>query len=184
MPPIRILLKNLLLVLVLLAVPALQAQPKQPVPTAPLPSQITEVKSVFIAYAGSDSDVAGYSGDSGRAYNTFFAAMKSWGQYQLVPAPAGADLVIEIRFVHPLSTILQTDDKTILSVKPYDDPQIVLSLRDPKSNVLLWTLIRHIPCAILQRNRDKNFDQAMDYLLDDMKRLAEPPASAAQNAPK
>ena len=32
-------------------------------------------------------------------YNEFYEHMKSWGKYQLVQAPADADLVFEIRFV-------------------------------------------------------------------------------------
>ena len=33
-------------------------------------------------------------------YNEFYAAMKSWGRYELVSSPADADMVFEIRFAY------------------------------------------------------------------------------------
>ena len=41
-------------------------------------------------------------GGSNEPYNRFYAAMKSWGRYELVASPADADWVFEIRFTAPL----------------------------------------------------------------------------------
>ena len=73
-------------------------QPKQ-APPAPIPAQILEAKKVFVANAGGDelsTDDPLFSGDPDRAYNQFYAAMKTWGKYELVSAPADADLWFEI----------------------------------------------------------------------------------------
>ena len=173
------------LVIVIASASMLEAQQsKNAVPLAPLPAQIVAAKKVFISYAGGDTDIAGYSGDADRTYNQFYAAIKSGGQYEIVPAPAGADLVFEIGFIHPLSLIHIEGAKVFEARGPADDPQFKLAIRDPKSNVLLWTLSRHIPIALLTSNQNKNFDQTMNYLLDDIKKLVGPMADAAPGASK
>ena len=174
------------LAIVIASASALQAQQsKNAAPQAPLPAQIVAAKKVFIAYAGGDTEIAGYSGDADRTYNQFYAAIKSWGQYEIVPAPAGADLVFEIGFIHPVSQAhVDGEGKTYKAGGAGDDPQFKLAIRDPKSNVLLWTLSRHISVALLTSNQNKNFDQAMNYFLDDIKKLVGPTAPAVPGAPK
>ncbi len=174
------------LVIVLLSVSMLEAQqPKNAVPQVPLPAQIVVAKKVFISYAGGDTNIAGYSGDADRTYNQFYAAIKSWGQYEIVPGPATADLVLEIGFIHPLS-LVHVDDvgKGLVARGSSDDPQFKLAIRDPKSNVLLWTLSRHIPIALLTSNQNRNFDQTMNYFLDDLKKLVAPIPPAAPGVSK
>jgi hypothetical protein len=158
--------KLLTIAIVLASVSVLQAQQNKPaVPQAPVPAQIANARKIFIAYSGGNSDVANYSGDANRTYNQFYAAIKDWGQYQLVSTPAGADLVFEIGFSGA-------------------DSRFTLAVRDPKSNVLLWRLNRYVQEAALASNRDKNFNQAMDYLLDDIKRLVGTPMPEGQNISK
>src|SRR5215813_3312440 len=67
--------------------------------SAPIPSPIPNAKKVFIANAGADALVAALDqgkGTGDRFYNIFYAAMKTWGHYELLDSPAGADLVLEI----------------------------------------------------------------------------------------
>jgi hypothetical protein len=174
------------LAIVIASAAMLEAQPsKNAVPQAPLPAQIVAAKKVFISYAGGDTDIAGYSGDADRTYNQFYVAIKSWGQYEIVPAPAGADLVFEISFIHPVSQAhVDGEGKTYKAGGAGDDPQFKLAIRDPKSNILLWTLSRHIPFALLTSNQNKNFDQTMNYFLDDIKKLVGPTAPAIPGASK
>jgi hypothetical protein len=102
-----------------------------------------------------------------------------------VPAPVSADLIFEIGFIHPFSSVHVDDEgKSFAARGPSDDPQFKLAIRDPKSNVLLWTLSRHIPIALLTSNQNKNFDLIMNYFLDDIKKLVGPTAPAAPVAPK
>src|SRR5258708_38034840 len=87
-----------------LLMPAVFAQKANPAAAAPIPSQISAAKRVFVANAGGEqppSDGQQFSGDSDRAYNQFYAAMKTWGKYELVGAPADADLWFEIRLKIP-----------------------------------------------------------------------------------
>jgi hypothetical protein len=125
---------SLMLAMVLSIVAIAQDQPSKQV-AAPIPVQITAARKVFIANAGGESNpyaAFGYSGSPDRAYNEFYAAMKSWGRYELVPAPAAADLVLEIQF---------TASQASADAKPgTDDPQFRLTIRDPRTNTLLWTI--------------------------------------------
>ena len=59
----------------------LTAQQSKQVPPAPVPQQIVMAKKVFVANAGSEdrsSDEPEFSGSAERAYNQFYAAMKTW----------------------------------------------------------------------------------------------------------
>jgi len=70
------------------------------VPPVPVPALILTAKKVFIANGGGDEslfDSPQYSGGPDRLYNEFYAAMKSWGRYELVGSPHEADLVFEVR---------------------------------------------------------------------------------------
>lgn len=176
--------KTLVAFVIVISAAMLEAQqPKNAVSQAPLPAQIGAAKKVFISYADGDTDIAGYSGDADRTYNQFYAAIKSWGHYEIVPAPASADLVFEIGFIHPVSQAhVDGEGKTYKAGGAGDDPQFKLAIRDPKSNVLLWTLSRHIPFALLTSNQNKNFDQTMNYFLDDIKELVGSTTSAVPNA--
>jgi len=72
----------------------------QPPATAPVPSQIMAAKKVFISNAGANGPALYFfkrTGDLQPHYDLFYLAMKNWGQYELVSAPADADLVLEIR---------------------------------------------------------------------------------------
>jgi len=74
----------------LLSGPIASAQQKKSAPPAPIPAQILAAKKVFIANGGGDeshTEEVSYSGGPGRAYNEFYAAMKTWGHYELVATP-------------------------------------------------------------------------------------------------
>ena len=105
------------------------AKTAKPVPhPAHIPIQILSAKSAFISYAGIDdpytySQVPKFTGgDPNGIYDQFYDAMKSWGRYQLVSAPADADLVLEIS-VHDTARL---------------NPILHLQILDPKTNVVLW----------------------------------------------
>jgi len=160
------------LVLLLQAAFVEAAQPKQAA-HGPLPTQIATAQKVFIANGGENepfSEDSLFTGGSERAYDDLYGAMKSWGKYELVGSPADADLLIEIELQSPrggpaIATM------SMLETPPYD-PQFRLAIRDAKTNALLWTVIEHVDWAILQGNRDKNFDKAMTRLVSDMQGLA------------
>jgi len=144
--------------------PALNGQETREA-VAPVPRQILMAKTVFISNAGgAEPDL--FSGGSNRAYNQFYAAVKSWGRYEIVSAPADADLILEIhqpnRGEHTAYEALR------------------LTIFDPNTHVILWAFTEHIEYANRGRIRDQHFDQAMVKLMDDVKKLAGEPAAAGE----
>ena len=146
-------------------------QPKQANP-APVPAPILSAKKIFIANGGGEDWPDGsspFTGGPNRAYNQFYAAMKSWGRFELVDSPAAADLLFEIRFSLPPAELTVLNGDTIRCGR--FDPLIRLEIRDTKSHALLWALTEHAHWAILQGNRDKNFDLGLEKLVTEIQRL-------------
>ena len=171
---------RVILATLMLNVSVWAAEQAKPAPAAPIPAQILAAKKVFLANAGGDEpfpDDGQFSGGVERTYNQFYAAVKTWGRYELVGAPGDADLLFEIRFtVPPIAGAVSRGD-TIVG-KPYD-PQFRLEIRDPKTNALLWAFTEHFQWAILQGNRDRNFDQALARIVSDVQGLG-PSADATK----
>ena len=155
-----------------LQVPILTAQQAK-MAAAPIPAQISAAKRVFVANAGGDSPSTEdplFAGGPDRAYNQFYAAMKTWGKYELVNSPADADLLFDIRFMLP--SMAQPVFKGDSMGAGAFDPQLRLEIRDPRSTAILWGFTEHLQWAILKANRDKNFDLAMARLVDDTQKLS------------
>jgi hypothetical protein len=150
----------------------LNAQQSKGAPPAPVPPQIAASRTVFIANAGGASldtaiDQTVFDGGPDRPYNDFYAAMKSWGRYQIVPSPASADLVFEISWV--LSD-------TGLKLPVLGELRLVII--DPKTHATLWNITEYVRGALLLGNRDKNFVSTMNTVVRRMELLAAP-ASAS-----
>ena len=175
----RTLYRRLFYAAILFAVaPLAPAQQPKPSAPAPVPSQIAAAQKVFIANAGGESldtviEQTTFSGGPDRPYNQFYAAMRAWPRYELVSSPADADLVLEISWA-------LTDTGLRLAVLG----QLRLVIIDPKTHITLWNFTEYVRGAILLGNRDKNFDQSMNTIVNRLKRIAEPIAPASQPAPK
>jgi hypothetical protein len=159
---------------ILALVPVLGAEQFKAPATAPVPPQISAARSVFIANGGGGSldtviDQTVFNGGPDRPYNEFYAAMKGWGHYQIADSPAAADLVFEISWN-------LSDTGLKLPVLG----QLRLVVIDPKTHVTLWTLIEYVRGAVLLGNRDKNFDYAMDMIVNRLKALESPAPVATQ----
>ncbi|HTS34663.1 MAG TPA: hypothetical protein VMH04_03265 [Candidatus Solibacter sp.] len=144
------------------------SQTPQEVPAAPLPSQIAAAKAIFISNAGEENGYLAernhwYPGGPARAYNQFYAAMKSWGRYELVSTPGDAELIFEI----------QQQDQVAPS-----QPQAYLMLRiiELKTHTTLWTLWKPVDIAGRAANREKNYNLAVTALVDGLKNLVSPAA--------
>jgi len=156
------------------------AQQFKQVPPAPVPPLILAAKKVFIANGGGDEslfDMPQYSGGPDRLYNEFYAAMKSWGRYELVSTPGEADLVFEIRLI--MLQPMQSEPLTVQN--PRYDSQFHLAIRDLKTRQTLWGLTEHAQTAVLQGNRDKNFEQALAGIFSELRKIAGPAQSMAKN---
>jgi hypothetical protein len=114
-----------------------------------------------------------FSGGPDRAYNEFYAGVKDLGRLEIVGSPAEADLLLEIR-AEVLTVSLGG------KAGSSDTPVFHLQIRDPKTNVLLWGFHVHSEFSMGQGASDRNFDQAIDRLVDDLRALITPaPASAS-----
>ena len=164
------------LAMLLLSSPISAAQQKKPTPPAPIPAQILTAKKVFIANGGGDQsryEAVSYSGGPDRAYNEFYAAMKTWGRYELVAAPRDADLVFEIRL-----TVFQLQrDRVLTDDGLASDSQFRFVIRDAETHETVWGLTEHAQGAVLQGNRDKNFEQALAAVVAEVRRIAGPAAA-------
>ena len=167
----------LCLTLAMLQLPLSVAQSKPTVaPTAPTPPQILTAKKVFVANAGGDEmtgDDRHFSGGPDRAYNEFYAAMKSWGRFEIVNSPSDADLLLEIR--QYVSAVTPTGGGNSSFI-----PQFQLNIRDPKTNAMLWGFNVHSRFGVGQADSDRNFDSAVGRLATDLRILMAPPEPAVQ----
>jgi hypothetical protein len=148
---------------------------------APIPSPILAAKKIFISNAGQESvpRLGYFTGDADHAYNQFYSAMKTWGQYELVSAPADADLIFEISF-----TVLPAGNNVFKGDSlgtPYV-PRLKLLILDPKTHFTLWGFTEEVDWAILAGNRNKNFSQGMDNLVADLKKLTTRSAPSVASA--
>ena len=162
------------LTICVIATVSAKAQQGKDVLPAPLPSQVVNGRKIFIANAGAENALL-YNGGPQRFYNQFYAAMKSWGHYELVGSPAEADLVFEISSRTSFLGVGSTSGRNIT------DPQLRLAIIDPATRITLWTFIEHIEPALLQSNRDKNFDHALNDLVNDFQSVAGQPVASANN---
>lgn len=140
------------------------------VPNAPIPTQIAAAKKVFIANAGGDQlteDDPIFTGGPNRAYNQFYAAIKSWGRFNIVGAPADADLLLEIRQEVQIGSLGG-------KAGGFATPLLRLEIRDPKTNALLWAFHIHFHFGAGQANSDRNFDQVVNRLAMELRALVTP----------
>ncbi|MGA8500598.1 MAG: hypothetical protein WB683_03550 [Candidatus Sulfotelmatobacter sp.] len=167
-----------LIVAISALIQAVSAQQSKETAPAPVPAQIAAAQKVFISNAGGASletviDETVFNGGPDRPYNQFYAAMKSWGRYEVVSTPADADLVFEISWA-------LTDTGLRLPVLG----QLRLVVIDPKTRITLWNLTEYVRGALLLGNRDKNFDQAMNTVVARLKALTTPPPPTADAVQK
>jgi hypothetical protein len=168
----------------LVSISAANAQLSSPGVTAPVPGQILTARRAFISNAGSESygsqtyfRLTKYDGGPNRLYNQFYAAIKNWGHYELVDSPADADVVCEVRFTSPI-----VDKETA-----YDlvyDPQLNVTILDPKTRVALWSLTEHIQPARNREGDNRNFDQAVARLAERTRMLTSGSVSSSDARPQ
>jgi hypothetical protein len=143
------------------------------VPPAPVPRQILGAKNVFIANAGGDEMATNeprFSGTPDRAYSEFYAAVKSWGRFKIVPVPAEADLLLEVS-----QSVSEGAGGGTGGSSP--TPLFRLKIRDAKTNALLWGFSVHSAFGLTQGESDRNFEQAIYRLATDLRTLVAPPVA-------
>jgi hypothetical protein len=163
--------------LALLVVPAALAQMPAYTDPGPIPPAITSATNIFVANGGADSGLfpEPFTGDSDRAYTEFFAALQATKKFALVSDPEQADIVLELRLEAPNGP--SNPNKQNGASDPV--PQFKLVVYDRKTHYVLWTFTQGIEVALLQKTHDKNFDLALNALLDQFLSLAHRPAAPA-----
>jgi len=143
-----------------------------PVP-APIPTALTSAQKIFLSNGGADSGLfpAPFSGDTDRAYNQFYAALKAAGQLELVADPVDADLVLELQLSAPNGP--SQANKQLGASDPV--PMFRLVIYDRKSHFILWTLTQSIDVALRQKTHDRNFDDALNNILSRFQQLVVKP---------
>ena len=144
---------------------------------APVPPQIFSAKRIFVSNGGAESRLFPhpFRGTPDRAYGAFYAAVQGWGRYEMVSAPREADLVLELQLVGPSGP--KNADKQKGASDPL--PFFRLVVFDRETHFALWTFTETIEAANLQKTHDRNFDDALAALADDLKKLASAAAATA-----
>lgn len=156
----------MLVAILCLLVPSVAFAKKKEVPHAPLPPAVQSAKKAFLTNGG--------GGGSSLAFDEFYAQMKQWGRFQLAASPAEADVVIELKYVvedkgtHVWSSTNTYTNQTQIYSSRITDPQLVLSIYEPKSGSLLWSTTDHRRLARLSSNRDKETINSADRLVQDL----------------
>ena len=86
------------------------------------------------------------------------------------------------RFVQPAYrklrfTVFQLKSDRLSDDSTLSDSQFRLFIRDAKSHETLWGLTGHAQGAVLQSNRDKNFEEALAEVVFEVQRIAGPAAA-------
>ena len=124
----------------------------------PVPVQIQSARTVFLANGG---DTCSWFIGPNRGYRQLYAALRAWGRYQLVATPGQANLILAVSFACP-----DNDPENQIAYG-----RLRLRIFQPRPQVLLWTLNEPVRSALLQRNRDRNFDAAVRATVADLQRL-------------
>ncbi|MFI5114871.1 MAG: hypothetical protein ACHP7J_06980 [Terriglobales bacterium] len=149
-----------------------------------MPAPILAAKKVFIANAPGENLPASLGGPD-RTYNEFYAAMKSWGRYELVAAPADADLIFEISFSSSLAGVGGT---STMGCSSSTDNTVRLVILDPKVRVPVWWFTEQVKQETFRGLRpealNRSLVRAIATLVDDTKKLAGQTGVAPTDAQK
>lgn len=165
--------RNLFMVMsgILVLTPMLIAQQTDS-SAAPVPPQVLNAHKVFVANGGGSNYFERFDGGPNRAYNTFYKELKQTQQYELVSSPSGADLIFEIRAIAPATS--GTNDTVSYN------PQVVLTVRDPKTNAVLWSESANVRFLGTKSRRDRQFDQSVAVLVDKLAVVTGQPLTESQ----
>jgi hypothetical protein len=123
--------------------------PPASTPHPPAPTQIAAAHKIFLTNAGAAPN---FPIDQARAYESIYAALQSWGKFQLVPSADEADLVFSLHDVAPITNLVGDANGGTYSL---NTPAFQLSIIDPHTQAHLWT----ITSPVLLDGRGKTYDR-------------------------
>jgi hypothetical protein len=142
---------------------------------APVPPQIAAAHTVFLV---NDSAAANFPVTDDIAYNDVYAALQDWGHFQLVTSPGQADLVFQLRDIAPITGVY--GDRT--GAYAINSPAFQLAIKDPKTNVTLWTITSPVMLAGRRASRERWLNIAVTNLISRVKVLANQPLNDTETA--
>lgn len=154
----------------------LRAQSTASTASSLAPPQVTSAHTIFISNAGGSTYFNIFTGGADRAYTQLLGALEKWNHYQIVQSPSQADLIFEIQAIAPATASPGND------VPGGYNPQLVLRIRDPQSNAILWTTTANVRASGLQKSRDKGFDESVAVLADHLRQLTGEQLTTEQQA--
>jgi hypothetical protein len=152
--------------------PPLQTAPP---PQAPVPAQIAAAHTIFLVNNGAD---ANFPTSADTAYNDVYGALQAWGHFQLVTSPDQADLVFQLRDIAPITGVYGDRAGTYA----INSPAFQLAIKDPKTNVTLWTITSPAAAAGFRASRERWFNIAITNLVSRVKVLANQPLTDTETA--
>ena len=149
----------------LVTVPAWSAQITSVSP-APVPSAVLAAKRVFLSNLGQDVGATrSYNSQEVRpstGFDEFYAALKTWGNYEFTESPSDADTV----FAYDAETALYGGYYLLM---------LRLQILDTNTGVVLWTITSSAP-MLTGRNLNEKLAESTTELINSLKALA-PPAT-------
>jgi hypothetical protein len=149
----------------------IQTAQHAPPPQAPVPTQIASAHKIFLVNDGAD---ANFPLTAEGCYDEIYAALRTWGHFELVSSPTEADL----REIAPVTAV--TGDRD--GVYSIASPAFQLSIKDPKSNVTLWTITSPVQLAGRRKARAHWLNIALTNVVSRVKVLSNQPLSATETA--
>jgi len=146
-----------------------------PDPNSPVPAQIASAHTVFLTNAGADPN---FPIDPTQTYTNVYAALQSWGRFQLVNTPAKADLIFQLRDVSPIAGVV--GDRN--GVYSYNSPAYQLTIVDPHTNVPLWTVTSPVYLTGKNQVLARWVALSITNLISRIKVVAGEPLSSAESA--
>jgi hypothetical protein len=142
---------------------------------APAPSEIATAHTIFLNNAGADANFP-LSGE--QSYNAVYAALQTWGHYQLVSSPAQADLILQLRGIAPITDLVGDRGGTY----SLTSPAFQLIFKDRKTATALWTITSPVTIVGKKEVRDRWTSIAITNLVSRIKVLANQPLTATESA--
>jgi hypothetical protein len=149
----------------LVAAPVASAQQ----PAAPIPAPILSAHTIFLANGGADAVASEFfkkAGQTNEPYASVYAALQSWGHWQLIASPDAADLILTVRFTAPVDSYSQG--------VPIYTPQMDLTLTDTKTHTQLWVLTQTFQSALKKATWDRNYAEGIAGMMTQVKTLTSP----------
>jgi hypothetical protein len=143
------------------------------------PSSIGAVPRVFLSSTGNAYEMGRFTFDwPALPYNMLYAALQNTGRFQLVMAPAQAELIFEIHYADPERNIYigTSDGSATPEYEDYDSPQIKLVVWNSATRAVLLVTTEYVG--------NDSFEQAIASLVDKVEAALGQPAATVTEAAK